>query len=62
MPEVEWLEIDYPALVRDPGAAIAKLVEFLGQERLPNEKRMANVADPALHRRRRPQAQGGDRA
>jgi LPS sulfotransferase NodH len=52
MPHVEWLEIDYPALVRDPTPGIAKLVEFLGAGRLPNEKAMASVVDPVLHRRR----------
>jgi predicted AlkP superfamily phosphohydrolase/phosphomutase/tetratricopeptide (TPR) repeat protein len=50
---IEWLEIDYPALVRDPAPAIEKLVGFLGQESLPNEAAMAGVIDPALHRRKR---------
>jgi predicted AlkP superfamily phosphohydrolase/phosphomutase/predicted Zn-dependent protease len=49
---IEWLEIDYPALVRDPATALARLLEFLGAERLPNEKAMAAVIDPALHRRK----------
>ena len=49
---VRWLEIDYPALVREPGPAMTKLVEFLGGERLPNEREMATVVDPALHRRK----------
>ena len=52
-PHIEWLEIDYPALVRDPAPTIARLVEFLGRERLPNESAMAAVIDPALHRRKR---------
>ena len=51
-PNVELLEVDYPALVRDPAPAIAKLLEFLGSERLPNEKAMVGVVDPALHRRK----------
>jgi tetratricopeptide (TPR) repeat protein len=51
-PDVEWLEVDYPALVRDPAPAIAQLVQFVGGERLPNVKAMAAVIDPALHRRR----------
>ena len=29
-PHIEWLEIDYPALVRIPKPELAKLVEFLG--------------------------------
>ena len=49
---IDWLEIDYPTLVREPSAAISRLVEFLGRERLPNEAAMAAVIDPALHRRK----------
>ena len=51
-PEIEWLEIDYPSLVRDPAPAIARLVEFLGRENLPNEQKMGAVIDPALYRRK----------
>ena len=51
-PHVEWLEIDYPDLVRDPVPAIAKLAGFLGPERLPNGAAMAGVIDPTLHRRK----------
>jgi predicted AlkP superfamily phosphohydrolase/phosphomutase/tetratricopeptide (TPR) repeat protein len=47
---IEWLEIDYPTLVQDPTPAIAKLIEFLGAECLPNDKAMAAVVEPALHR------------
>jgi LPS sulfotransferase NodH len=49
-PHVELTEIEYPALVRDPAPMIAKLVQFLGNECLPNEKAMAGVIDPSLHR------------
>ncbi|MEO5717832.1 MAG: alkaline phosphatase family protein [Chthoniobacterales bacterium] len=48
----DWLEIDYPALVREPTPAIARLVEFLGAERLPNDEAMSAVIDPSLHRRK----------
>ena len=51
-PHMELLELDYPALVRDPAPDIAELVKFLGPERLPNKSRMAAVIDAALHRRR----------
>jgi LPS sulfotransferase NodH len=51
-PHIEWLEIDYPALVRDPAPALSRLVEFLGRERLPNDSKMGAVIDPALHRER----------
>ncbi|HEY1583867.1 MAG TPA: sulfotransferase domain-containing protein, partial [Chthoniobacterales bacterium] len=49
---VDWLEIDYPSLVRNPAPAIKRLVEFIGAERLPNEKAMSAIVDPSLHRRR----------
>jgi tetratricopeptide (TPR) repeat protein len=49
-PHVEWLEINYPQVVREPAPEIAKLIKFLGQERLPNEAAMAAVVDLALHR------------
>jgi hypothetical protein len=51
-PQIAWLEIDYPALVREPGPALAQLMEFLGPEKLPNESKMAGVIDPTLHRRK----------
>jgi len=51
-PDVEWLDVSYPALMRDPAPIIAQLMEFLGAERLPNEKEMAAVIDPTLHRRK----------
>ncbi len=53
MPHIEWLEVDYPALVREPAPELARLVEFLGSEHVPNEPAMATVIDPSLHRKRR---------
>ena len=52
IPHLEWLEVDYPALVSDPAPTISRLVEFLGRELLPNEHAMAAVVDVSLHRRR----------
>jgi tetratricopeptide (TPR) repeat protein len=52
-PDVEWLEVEYPALVRDPAPTILRLVEFLGRERLPNKAAMGAPVDPALHRRKK---------
>jgi predicted AlkP superfamily phosphohydrolase/phosphomutase/tetratricopeptide (TPR) repeat protein len=52
VPHIEWLEVDYPSLISEPAAAISKLVEFLGPERLPNESAMRLVIDPGLHRRK----------
>ena len=51
-PHVEMLEVSYPALVRDPAAAVASLVEFLGAERLPHAGAMTTAVDPSLHRKR----------
>ena len=51
-PHIEWLEIDYPELVRNPVPVIEKLVEFLGTDRLPRANAMVSVVDPALHRRK----------
>ncbi len=52
-PHMEVIEIDYPALVRDPQPVISKLVEFLGSDRLTNPEKMAAVVDPSLHRRKK---------
>jgi predicted AlkP superfamily phosphohydrolase/phosphomutase/predicted Zn-dependent protease len=51
-PNIDVIEIDYPALVKDPAPQIARIVEFLGTERLPNSAGMARVVDPALHRKK----------
>jgi predicted AlkP superfamily phosphohydrolase/phosphomutase/Tfp pilus assembly protein PilF len=52
VPHIDWLEVDYPLLVREPSTAISRLVQFLGRERLSNEAAMAAVVDPVLHRHR----------
>ena len=49
---MEFIEIDYPTLVRDPLPQISRMVEFLGADRLPNSAEMAKVIDPALHRKK----------
>jgi predicted AlkP superfamily phosphohydrolase/phosphomutase/tetratricopeptide (TPR) repeat protein len=51
-PQMEFVEIDYPSLVRDPSPQIARLVEFLGTERLAHSEKMAKVIDSALHRKK----------
>jgi tetratricopeptide (TPR) repeat protein len=51
-PNFELLTVDYPDLVRDPQSIIPQLVTFLGEERLTSSEKMAQVIDPALHRRR----------
>jgi LPS sulfotransferase NodH len=52
-PHMKFIEIDYPALVRDPQSIVSRLVQFLGAEQLPNETVMAAVVDPLLHRQKR---------
>lgn len=52
VPHMEFIEVDYPTLIRDPGTTIARLVEFLGQERLPSHEKMKAVVDPSLYRRK----------
>ncbi len=51
-PYMEHVEVSYPALMGDPAPIIARLVEFLGVDRLPGAERMAAAIDPALHRQR----------
>ena len=52
VPHMEFIEIDYPTLIQNPGPEIARLVEFLGADRLPNSAEMAKVIDPSLHRKK----------
>ena len=48
----DLLEVDYPALVRDPAPWAARIAEFLGSELLPHAGRMAAAVRPDLHRNR----------
>lgn len=52
VPHMEFVEIDYPTLVSDPLPQIARLIEFLGRERLPKSAEMTRAVDPSLHRRK----------
>jgi tetratricopeptide (TPR) repeat protein len=52
-PHMKFIEIDYPALVRDPQSIVSRLVQFLGAEQLPNETVMAAAVVPSLHRQKR---------
>jgi hypothetical protein len=51
VPHMELIEIDYPSLVQDPSPQLARIVEFLGTDRLPKSSEMAKVVDPSLHRK-----------
>ena len=53
VPHMEVLEVEYPKLIADPPSAIARLVEFLGPDRLTSPERMPSVVDASLYRRRR---------
>ena len=49
---VRMLEVDYPALVRDPQAGANRIADFLGDERVPQRQAMPKVVKPQLHRQR----------
>jgi LPS sulfotransferase NodH len=51
-PHMEILEVEYPSLIRDPASVIARLVEFLGPDRLTAPERMPPAVDASLYRRR----------
>jgi len=47
---IQLLDCDFKTLVEQPAETIAKIASFLGVEL--NQKAMAAVADPTLHRQR----------
>jgi len=51
-PHMEFIEIDYPTLIREPLPQISRLIDFLGKDRLPSSEKMATVVDPSLYRKR----------
>jgi predicted AlkP superfamily phosphohydrolase/phosphomutase/tetratricopeptide (TPR) repeat protein len=51
---MEFIESEYPMLIRDPLSQISRLIDFLGKERLPSFENMAMVVDPSLYRNRAP--------
>ena len=50
--QVELLEVDYPSLVLNPQKEIARVVDFLGANSLPNAKAMTQAVKPELYRNR----------
>ena len=48
-PQISLLEIDCPALIRDPAPALAQITSFL---HLPHPEAMPGVIDARLHRQR----------
>ena len=51
-PYMELIEVDYPALVRDPHSVVPRITEFLGKERTPDPEKMAAVIDASLYRQK----------
>lgn len=51
-PDMKFIEIDYPTLIREPLPQISRLIDFLGKDRLPSSEKMATVVDPSLYRKR----------
>jgi predicted AlkP superfamily phosphohydrolase/phosphomutase/tetratricopeptide (TPR) repeat protein len=47
---IEWMEVDYPTLIKNPQSVIHRVVEFLGSECLPTTEKMVSVIDASLHR------------
>jgi predicted AlkP superfamily phosphohydrolase/phosphomutase/tetratricopeptide (TPR) repeat protein len=52
-PNMEFIEVDYPALITDPDSVLARIIKFLGKDRLPAIERMKSRIDPDLYRRRK---------
>ncbi|MGI9518646.1 MAG: alkaline phosphatase family protein [Pirellulaceae bacterium] len=52
-PRVEYLAVDYPRLVNDPGSILPEIIEFVGADRLPTADAMADVVDASLYRQRK---------
>ena len=53
MPNMEFVEIDYPKLVRDPESETKRVADFLGPDFLPHPDKMAAVSDTSLYRRKK---------
>jgi hypothetical protein len=53
MPNVEFLEIDYPTLVRNAESEAKRVANFLGPDLLPHSEKMAAAIDPSLYRRKK---------
>ncbi len=49
---MESIEIEYPELINDPEEWIAKIIEFVGTDRLKSADKMGSVIDMDLYRQR----------
>ncbi len=50
-PRVEFIQVDYPTLVREPESLVPEIVEFLG-DKLRDPGALASVIDRDLYRNR----------
>jgi hypothetical protein len=51
-PRMEFIEVDYPTLVRASHSVVPQTIEFLGKERIPYLEEMAALIDASLHRQK----------
>jgi predicted AlkP superfamily phosphohydrolase/phosphomutase/tetratricopeptide (TPR) repeat protein len=51
-PRVSLLEVDYPALVKEPRVWVDSIADFLGADLISNRNTMPGVVKPELHRQR----------
>ena len=49
---VEYLEVNYPNLIREPNEVISQIVEFLGSDHLSDPDKMISAIDESLYRNR----------
>src|SRR6266446_9760771 len=51
-PHMEFIEVAYPTLVRDPHSVVPRVSEFVGKERIPHPEKMAAVTHGSLYRQK----------
>ena len=51
-PNMQFIEVDYPALIADADSVLSRIIQFLGHDRLPAAGRMKSQIEPDLYRRR----------
>ena len=59
---VQTLPLDYTELVKDPRTMSDRVVQFLGEDLLPDCELMTRAVRPELYRQRQPDPQGNDSA
>jgi hypothetical protein len=46
---IEFMVVEYPALITDPGPVIRSLINFVGADHLPSSEKMSLVIDRSLY-------------